>query len=41
VGDGKVLMLGPEIAFRGQPHATFKFLFNGVYLGNAATVSLH
>jgi hypothetical protein len=40
VGDGRVLMLGPEVAFRGQPHATFKFLFNGVYLGNATTVSL-
>ena len=32
---GKVFLLGPEVAFRGQPHATFKFLFNSVYLSNA------
>jgi hypothetical protein len=24
-------MFGPEIVFRGQPHGTFKFLFNGIY----------
>ena len=35
LGEGKVFLLGPEIAFRGQPHATFKFLFNSVYLGTA------
>ncbi len=39
VGRGKVVLLGPEVAFRGQPHATFKFLFNGVLLGTAATGS--
>ena len=33
LGKGSVLLLGPKVAFRGQPHATFKFLFNGVYLG--------
>ncbi len=32
LGSGKVMLLGPEVAFRGQPHATFKFLFNSVYL---------
>jgi hypothetical protein len=26
-------MFGPEITFRAQPHGTFKFLFNGIYLG--------
>jgi len=31
VGKGKLLLLGPEVTFRGQPHGTFKFLFNGVY----------
>ena len=41
VGNGRVLLLGPEVAFRGQPHATFKFLFNGVYLGSATSISLH
>jgi hypothetical protein len=35
VGEGKVILLGPEVTFRGQPHATFKFLFNGVYYGSA------
>ncbi|HEX4065677.1 MAG TPA: M14 metallopeptidase family protein [Acidobacteriaceae bacterium] len=40
VGDGKVILLGPEIAFRGQPDATFKFLFNGVALGSATSTTL-
>ena len=33
MGKGKVLLYGPEITFRGQPHATFKFLFNGLLYG--------
>jgi hypothetical protein len=32
VGKGKLFMFGPEITFRAQPHGTFKFLFNGIYL---------
>jgi hypothetical protein len=35
VGEGKVYVMGPEVAFRGEPHATFKLLFNAVLLGNA------
>jgi len=31
VGKGHVYLYGPEITFRGQPHGTFKFLFNGIY----------
>ena len=31
VGAGKVLLFGPEILQRAQPHGTFKFLFNGIY----------
>ncbi|MEO5761956.1 MAG: M14 metallopeptidase family protein [Vicinamibacteria bacterium] len=31
VGQGRLMMFGPEITFRGQPHGTFKFLFNGIY----------
>jgi hypothetical protein len=40
VGKGKVLLFGPEITFRGQPHATFKFLFNGVLYGPATPTTL-
>jgi hypothetical protein len=35
VGEGKVMMFGPEVTFRGQPHGTFKLLFNGLYSGTA------
>ncbi len=35
IGKGKVLLIGPEITFRGQPHGTFKFLFNSIYYGGA------
>jgi hypothetical protein len=31
VGKGNVLLYGPEILQRGQPHGTFKLLFNGIY----------
>ena len=31
VGQGKVFAFGPEITFRAQPHATFKFLFNAIH----------
>jgi len=34
-GKGKVYLFGPEITFRGQPHGTFKFLFNGIYAPSA------
>jgi hypothetical protein len=40
VGKGSLFLFGPEITFRAQPHGTFKFLFNGIYLaargGNGA-----
>ena len=39
VGEGKVLLLGPEVAFRGQSHGTFKLLFNGLYYGSATAAS--
>ena len=35
VGEGKVVLLGPEVNFRDQPHGTYKFLFNGLYYGSA------
>ena len=40
VGEGKVVLLGPEVTFRGQPHGTFKLLFNGLYYGSAKTAAL-
>jgi hypothetical protein len=40
VGKGKVVLYGPEVTFRGQPHATFKFLFNGILDGPATATTL-
>jgi hypothetical protein len=40
VGKGKVLLYGPEVTFRGQPHSTFKFLFNGLLYGPATPTHL-
>jgi hypothetical protein len=38
VGRGQLYLFGPEITNRGQPHATFKFLFNGIYLSGAQEI---
>jgi hypothetical protein len=35
VGDGKLVLFGPQILFRGQPHGTFKFLFNAIVRAGA------
>jgi hypothetical protein len=40
VGKGKLFLFGPEITFRGQPHGTFKFLFNGIFYGGAELVKV-
>jgi hypothetical protein len=40
VGEGNVTLLGPEVTFRGQPHGTFKLLFNGVYSGTTTPITL-
>jgi hypothetical protein len=40
VGKGKVYLFGPEITFRAQPHGTFKFLFNAIYLSGATPATL-
>lgn len=39
VGQGRLFLLGPEVANRAQPHGTFKFLFNGLYYGPAKNES--
>jgi hypothetical protein len=39
-GKGKIFLFGPEITFRGQPHGTFKFLFNGICYGAATPTKL-
>jgi hypothetical protein len=40
VGEGKVVLLGPEVNFRDQPHGTYKLLFNSLYFGSAKAQSL-
>ncbi len=35
VGDGTLLLFGPEILFRAQPYGTFNFLFNALSLSRA------
>ncbi|MCU1251777.1 MAG: peptidase carboxypeptidase [Edaphobacter sp.] len=40
LGKGKIFLYGPEITFRGQPHATFKFLFNGLLYGPSTPTTL-
>ncbi len=40
VGEGKLFLLGIEAAFRGQPHGTYKLLFNSIYSGAAKETKL-
>jgi len=40
VGEGKVVLLGPEVNFRDQPHGTYKLLFNSLYYGAASSAEL-
>jgi hypothetical protein len=32
VGNGRLVLSGPEVTMRAQTHGTFKFLFNGLYV---------
>ena len=40
VGKGQLYLFGPEIAFRAQPHGTFKLLLNSIMLSTAKRVEL-
>jgi len=40
MGEGKVLLLCVEAAFRGQPHGTYKLLFNSIYYGQSKPATL-
>ncbi len=35
IGKGHVMLFGPEVLWRGQPHGTFKMFFNGIYSGSS------
>jgi hypothetical protein len=37
VGRGKLTLFGPEVLFRGQPHGTFKLVFNAIVNSGAET----
>lgn len=39
-GEGKVLVMGPEVTFRGEPDGTFKLLFNSLFYGAAKPATL-
>jgi hypothetical protein len=36
VGPGRVVLFGPEILHRAQPHGTFKLLFNAIWTSSVA-----
>jgi hypothetical protein len=38
IGKGRVVLVGPEVMKRAQPHGTFKLLFNALYYAAAAPV---
>jgi hypothetical protein len=40
VGKGRLVLAGPEITFRAQPHGSFKLLFNSVYAAGAVPAKL-
>ena len=35
VGQGRVFAFGNELVFRTQPHGSYKFFFNAIYLSVA------
>ena len=39
VGEGTLYLFGPQVTYRGQTHATFPLLFNGIFLSAARDVT--
>jgi hypothetical protein len=39
LGKGRVVLFGPEVLWRAQPHGTFKLFFNGIYYGSATSAT--
>jgi hypothetical protein len=39
IGKGHLVMFGPEVLWRAQPHGTFKMFFNGIYYGSATAAA--
>ncbi len=35
-GEGKIILIGFPVVYRGQSHHTFRYLFNAIYYGSAA-----
>ncbi|HYT90719.1 MAG TPA: peptidase, partial [Gemmataceae bacterium] len=35
VGKGRLVLFGPQVLFRAQPHGTFRFVFNGIVQAGA------
>ena len=40
VGKGELVLYGPEILFRAQPHGTLKLLFDGIFAEHAQLIDL-
>jgi len=36
LGEGKIIIIGFPVLYRGQSHSTFKLLFNSIYYGPAS-----
>ena len=40
LGEGKIILIGFPVLYRGQSHGTFKFLFNSIYYGASSLKEL-
>ncbi|MFB0566936.1 MAG: M14 metallopeptidase family protein [Candidatus Aminicenantaceae bacterium] len=39
-GEGKIILIGFPVLYRGQSHSTFRYLFNAIYYGAASPAAL-